>query len=171
MSAKWQKVAIEIPKDYGPIERKAIALEIVDFIRNRTQSKRVDKDGKPFASYSKSYVKSLDFKIGGKSKSKVDLTLSGDMLGALDLLSHKSGKIIVGFENGSQENARADGNIRGTYGNTKPVGPARDFLGISDEDLTKILKKYPVDRKSVSERRAAVKVAASEVAENPVETE
>lgn len=150
MPAKWQKVNITIPDHLGPDEREAVAAEVLDFIRERTQKKNKDKNNKDLPAYSKEYVKSLDFKIAGKSKGNVNLTLSGDMLGAMGLLSHKRGKITIGFENGTPENARADGNIRGTYGQSKPVAPPRDFLGIAPEDLQKILKQYPNDPRARS---------------------
>jgi hypothetical protein len=145
MGAKWQRAKIQIPDFYGPTEREAIAREVLDHIRNRTQKKNVDKNGKPFPKYSKEYVESLNFKIAGKNN-RVDLTLSGDMLGAMDLLNHKSGEIMIGFENGSPENAKADGNIRGTYGQKSPTGKARDFLGIEKSALREILNKYPKDK-------------------------
>jgi hypothetical protein len=145
LGAKWQKVKIEIPKEYSSEERQAIALEIRDFIVKRTQAKCLDKNNQKFAAYSEGYTKNLDFKIAGKSKGKVDLTLSGDMLGALDVLKTSKGAVTIGYENGSPENAKADGNIRGTYGNSKSVGPKRDFLGIHPSDLELILEKYPLD--------------------------
>ncbi len=160
MAAKWQRVSIQIPKEYGPRERVAIAQDIVDLIVERTKDGK-DKNNRAFKKYSEEYKDSLDFKIAGKT-SQVDLTLSGDMLGALDLLSHKSGKIIIGYENGSEENARADGNIRGTYGHSKPITTGRDFLGITDRDLDRILKNYPVeDRSRTDLREASEDVAVS----------
>lgn len=155
MGAKWQRAKIEIPKRFGPVERQAIATEVLDFIRTRSQEKGLDKNNRKFAGYSEAYQKSLDFKIAGKSK-KVDLTLSGDMLGALDLISHKSGQLMIGFQNGTQENARADGNIRGTYGRGDGNGPSRDFLGITKGDLNKIISKYPKERTAAVERARAV---------------
>lgn len=155
MSAKWQKIDIEIPRHLGPQERQALAIEIIDHIRKRTD-KGVDKNGSKFPKYSKSYTESLDFKIAGKSKSKVDLQLSGDMLGALDLLNHQPGKIVIGFERGSDENARADGNIRGTYGKNKAdSSKARDFLGLSKTELATYLRKYPAKDKDASKKRAS----------------
>lgn len=160
MSAKWQRVKIDIPEHLTPIEREALALEILDFIRIRTKEKNLDKNNRPFPGYSKSYVKSLDFKIAGKSKGRIDLTLSGDMLGALDLLGHKKGELVLGFENGTPENARADGNIRGTYG--KPKGDpskARDFLGITPKDLTSLLKNYPKQKDNSAYAESVINVA------------
>lgn len=161
MSAKHQKFKISIPGAYTDDEREAIATEIMDHIRERTQDKHVDKDGNKFPSYSKSYANSLNFKNAGKSKGSVDLTLSGDMLAAMKLLQSQRGKIVIGYEAGSIENAKADGNIRGTYGQDKgDPKKARDFLGISKKELSDILKKYPVEntkarRKAVLESKAA----------------
>jgi hypothetical protein len=168
MTAKWQRVAITLPKSYTPMERQAIAKEIVDLIRKRTQEEGVDRRGKPFASYSASYVKSLNFKIAGKSKKDVNLTLSGDMMGALDVISDSPGKVIIGFENGSQENGKADGNIRGTYGQKSQVGPRRDFLGISKQDLQRILDRYPIDDREASKDRARERLASDDAAANDV---
>jgi hypothetical protein len=144
MPAKWQRFTIDIPKGYSPAEREVIAEEIIDFIRERS-AKGLNKNNREFPGYSEEYEKSLNFKIAGKSKDKVDLTLSGDMLGALSLLSDSNGKIMIGFENGTEENAIADGNIRGTYGKSKPSSKKRDFLGITKADLAKILDDHPLE--------------------------
>jgi len=142
MGAKWQRVRIDIPDGYSPLEREAIGQEIVDFIRDRVQNRNLDKKNRELAAYSDAYARSLDFKIAGKSKNDVNLTLSGDMLGALTVLSQKKGSILIGWENGTPENAKADGNIRGTYGQSKQVGPKRDILGLTKEDLAQILDKF-----------------------------
>lgn len=146
MAAKWRRVRLKIPDDYTPKEREDLAFEVLEFIRNRTD-KGKDKKNRNFKKYSEDYKNSLDFSIAGKSKGKVDLKLSGDMLDAMDLLSHKKGSILVGFENGSENNAKADGNITGSYG--QPSGNskhARDFLGITKKDLKKVIKDFEDDR-------------------------
>ncbi len=142
------KTKISIPKGLGPKEREAIAYEVIEAIIERTQ-KGKDKNGDRFNSYSKSYKESLNFKIGGKTN-KVDLTLSGDMLADLQLLKHKNGEIVIGYENGTESNAKAEGNIRGTYGQKTPdERKAKDFLGIQKKELSQILELYPADdRKS-----------------------
>ena len=107
-------------------------------IVERTDKGR-DKDGIRFVKYEKAYEDSLDFKLAGKGP--VNLQLSGDMLAALKPLKMTKNWIEVGFDRGSEENAKADGNIRGTYGQKSPIpGKARDFLGITEEELIKILK-------------------------------
>lgn len=136
--SKQQKISLPIPPKTTKDEKIAIADAVIEFIRERTESGK-DKNGKKFPAYSKEYVKSLDFKIAGKSKGNVNLTLSGDMLAALKLLSVKEDKIIIGYEAGSDENDRAEGNILGSYGGDPKQSKARDFLGINPKVYTDIV--------------------------------
>ena len=139
MATKWQKIKIDL-SGYGlnSDQKDEVADLIIERIVNRTDQGK-DKDGRKFAGYSKSYKESLDFKVAGKTN-KVDLQLSGDMLAALSVLDQTSRSVVIGFERGSEENAKADGNIRGTYGKPTPdPKKARDFLGITDRELSKII--------------------------------
>lgn len=145
MSTEWQRFELSIPVEYTKQEREAIAQEVIDFIVDRTQKKNVDWKGKPLPPYSDSYKKSLDFKNAGKSPGDVNFTQSGDTIASIELLENKKGKLVIGWENGSEANAIADGNIRGTYGNDKAVGPKRDILGIQDKDLQRILNQFPLN--------------------------
>jgi hypothetical protein len=144
MAAKHQKIKVELPSDLEPDQVEEVADLIVERIVERTIQGK-DKNGKPWsgkaAVYSDSYKNSLDYKVSGKS-GNVDLQLSGDMLAALQILKvQQNNKVEIGFEKGSDENARADGNIRGTYGRPTPIpGKKRDFLGISDKELRKIIR-------------------------------
>lgn len=133
-----QKVTIKIPDDLKPIERLELADLIIEHMVERTDQ-GLDKNGRPFPKYSKGYMASLDFKNAGKSKD-VDLQLSGDMLAAIKLLKHGSGELVVGFDRGSAENGKAEGNIKGTYGRASPIpGKKRDFLGIESKKLRELI--------------------------------
>ncbi len=145
MPAKHQKIDLRIPKSLTRRERIELADLVIEHIVDRTQRGK-DKDGRAFPRYSKEYTKSLDFNNAGKSAGDVNLTLSGDMLAALQILDDAPGKIRIGFERGSDENARADGNIRGTYGSDTPSRKkARDFLGIKPEVLSKLIDRVKKD--------------------------
>ena len=133
-----QKVEIPIPDDLKPAQRAELADLIIEHIVDRTQ-RGLDKEGKRFPGYSKEYIKSLDFKNAGKSRSKVDLQLSGDMLAALTLLTEKKGLLKIGFERGAEENDRAEGNILGSYGRDPDPSKARDFLGIQKSKLKELI--------------------------------
>jgi hypothetical protein len=167
---KQWKFPVEISDKYTPDERKAIAIEIIDFIVDRTQKRNLDKNNRPFKGYSKSYMKSLDFKIAGKN-GNVDLTLSGDMMSSIEMLNEKKGKLIIGFSKGLQ-NDKAEGNILGTYGNKRPVAPARDFLGITTRDLKKeILSKFPIKDREESLKYADKVLTAQQQAEGVTDGE
>jgi hypothetical protein len=84
-------------------------------------------------------MKSLDFANAGKS-GKVDLQLSGDMLAAMRLLRESKGEIVIGFDRGSPENAKAEGNILGSYGGEPNRKRARDFLGIQPAKLRELIR-------------------------------
>lgn len=113
---------------------------VLEHIVERTTTQGLDKNGKAFPKYSKSYIESLDFKNAGKSPGSVDLQLSGDMLAAMTLLSEKSGQITIGFEKGAEENGRAEGNILGSYGGEPNKKRARDFLGIQPKKLRELIR-------------------------------
>lgn len=161
MGAQWQRFRVNINEAYTADEREAIGEMIVESIRERVQNNGTNKYGRALPGYSESYKNSLNFKIAGKSEGDVNLTLSGDMLGALTVLSHTKGSLLIGFENGTPENAKADGNIRGTYGQSKSVGPKRDFLGIPKDDLRAILAEFPLKDDEKRQTNAAVSKAAN----------
>jgi hypothetical protein len=121
-----------------PEQRLKLADLVIEHIVDRTQ-RGLDKDGNPFPKYSKSYINSLDFKNAGKSPGKVDLQLSGDMLASIKLLSQRNGNLMIGFENGTTENSKAEGNIEGSYGRSPNPSKARDFLGIDKQKLNQLI--------------------------------
>lgn len=162
MADKPYQFKVDLPEGYSKDIRDAIASEIVSFVRQRTL-KGVDYNGKSFPKYSTPYTKSVDFRAAGKSK-KVDLTLSGDMLAYLDVVKIKKDQLIIGYEDSSAQAGKAEGNQIGSYGRQPNSKKARKFLGLTDSDLDKILKKYPLDNPEKSEERAAaISVAQGEI--------
>ena len=137
MATKWQRLSINIPKEFKPKQRENIAGRIIDHITERTVKSGKDKNGKRFVRYTKEYAKKK-----GVGRGTVDLVDTFEMMTSIQLLSERSGKLIIGFEKGSKVNGKADGNIRGTYGRKSPLpGKARDFLGINLKQLEKIYDK------------------------------
>ena len=132
-----QTVTIRIPIEFDKPTRLLIAEDIVEFIRNRT-SRGLDKNNKPFTPYSKSYVDSIDFKNAGKRKNRVNLELSGDMMTELQVLNvEAAGFVVIGYPLGEENNRAA-----WQRNNLQPGFPKRDFLGIAQKDLKKIIDKY-----------------------------
>ena len=150
-----QKFTATVSKKYSEEERVAIGIEMIDAIIERTKAGK-DKNNKSFKGaagrYSKGYIASLDFKLAGKSKSPVNLTLSGEMLNALTVLDTTDGEITIGIpENDDFNNKKAEGNITGSYG--KPKGDsskARDFMGMSKKGIKDITSKYPTKKNEIN---------------------
>jgi hypothetical protein len=171
LPAKHQKFKISIDPKYSDEAKESIAQDVIDFIVKRTKQRK-DKFGEPMAGYSKAYAKSVTGQAAGKKTGQAaNLNLSGDMLFALGEYK-KIGKsyIELGYEKGSEENGKADGNIRGTYGSDTPnPSKARDFLGINDKELQTILSNYPIeDEEKIEESISINKFAeakAKEIAE------
>jgi len=155
---------IKIPRGYKPEARKAIATDIIDHIIKRSLSGKKINNKDNFPGYSKSYIKSKDFKIAGKSKSKVNLKLSFEMLNSLNLRNQSTGNLRIGVDNRNAK--KAEGNETGSYGSkTGHPSRARKFIGISKSDLAKILAKYPLKNKSTLLEAIAKAQAASEESE------
>lgn len=156
MGREWTKRTVNVSQRYTEEDLAAIGVEIIRYIRERTL------DGKGpgnkswsgrAGSYSKAYKESLNFRIGRKSGT-VNLKLSGDMLEEMGVLEIQKGKIRYGIDSGSPEAGKAEGNIRGTYGQSSPIsGKARDFLKLEDKEIESILAQFPL--KDIEERQKA----------------
>ena len=167
---KIHRIRIDLPPEYNRQEREAIADDVLEFIRERTE-KGKDKNNKNFPGYSESYRESLAYKVGKGRSGKVNLTLSGDMLAAMDLKKQGKGYIEIGFSSGS-ENDKAEGNILGTYGNQTPLPKKqRDFLGIKPAELKKILKDHKAEATIAAKEAAAKAARAIEIEEVSKEDE
>lgn len=166
--AEQQKFTVKVSSKYEETERLAIGLEIIDRILERT-AEGFDKKGKKFPGYSDKYIDSLDFSLAGKTKT-VNLNLSGEMLGAIEVLDvDKNGEITIGIPaDDTFNNGKAEGNIKGTYGQDKPIrGKKRDFMGISRKDLKEITNKYKInnqENRDEARTRALELLTASQIA-------
>jgi hypothetical protein len=143
----WIKTEIKLPQAYSSIDAREIGEAILDFIIDRTKNGK-GSGGKPFPAYSKEYKDSLEFEIAGKDASVRDLTLSGEMLDSLKVLSYQRGKVVLGFEEGDPNNEKAEGNILGTYGQDTPnPKKARNFMEISESEVKRVLADFPVNER------------------------
>lgn len=116
---------------------------VIDLIRERTaKTKDIDGDSLP-SPYSDSYSESLIFEAYDKSKNKVNMKLTGDMLDDLDIMEIDGNKIVIGFDS-PISNAKAYGHITGFEGHPVLDGKVkpREFFGIkTNDDLNKIKKQ------------------------------
>ncbi len=149
--AKKQTFLVNVPKRLPKEVKEALATEVLEYVRARTKDGK-DKNERNFPKYTKPY-KNFKEKYTGDAGT-VNLTLTGDMLAALDVVTVSRDKIEIGYKDTGLE-GQVEGNILGTYGSDRPnKKKARDFLGISPKKLQEILKKYPVDNLDLAKERA-----------------
>ncbi|MDH3324133.1 MAG: hypothetical protein OEL89_00680 [Candidatus Peregrinibacteria bacterium] len=118
--------------------KEAITQELINIIIERT-SRSKDVNGEKMQGYSKSYRQSEDFKLYGKT-SKVDMTMRGDMLEAIDKIKESSETITLGFDDELQRKKAANHNGGFTV-------PQRQFFGVTQDDIDKVKKKFKNDLK------------------------
>lgn len=121
---------------------------LIDEMIRRTRNENIDKKGNAFPKYSKSYSESEVFKIYGKDKSDVNLTLSGEMLSNMAVV--KTGQQLeIAFLSQTQ-NDKAHGHINGIK--TRSGKVKRDFFGLPEnvqgEILVQTLKDFNLDPES-----------------------
>ena len=91
--------------------------------------------------YSTNYKKSLPFQAASKG-SKVNMTLTGDMLRAIDLLDEDGSTIIIGIDD-EIERAKAYGHQSGFKNHPTIKGvKERRFFGVTADEIKKVLKGF-----------------------------
>lgn len=131
--------------------RLALGQAVIDKIVERTKSGEL-LSGSSSRGYSKEYMESEEFKAAGKSK-KVNMTLTGDMLGLMDILDEGSNTITIGW-NDSDENLKASNHLSGD------TVPKRDFFGLTSSDVSEIKSKFQSDIDEVLSKRGSGREAA-----------
>lgn len=110
---------------------------MLEQIRKRTAENK-DIEGATFEKYSEKYVNSLPFKAFGKDEGDVNLTMSGDMLGLMDIIDTSRNVITLGWDDELSRLKAANHN--GGY-----TLPKRQFFGVNDDELKAIVKKNKSD--------------------------
>lgn len=124
--------------------REEIGQAIIDRILLRTQESLFmetggrGKDGSGPLSYTKGYRSSFSFRVLKGSTRKVNLSATGDMLRAMDIIESEPDKLILGFDN-IEDAEKAHGHITGS------VGKTRDFFGLPEVDIDRIRKSFQSD--------------------------
>jgi len=119
-----------------------IGQAIIDYIDTRVEDGMGLGREKLKSPYTKDYSESLDFKAAGKSRGKVNMSLSDDMMSSIDIVETKGAKITYGITD-SEQAVKAYGHQTGFSGHpTIPEGKyKRPFFGVTKEEI----KKYILD--------------------------
>jgi hypothetical protein len=131
---------------------RQIGQACIDYMTKRVDDNKGLGNEKLKSPYTKTYADSLDFQAAGKSKNDVNMKLSGDMLGSIDLEeSGNSFKIFIP----SDESPKAYGHMTGFKGHpTIPEGKyKRQFFGLTKEEFKKeIAPKFKGEKPKETER-------------------
>lgn len=126
-------IEIDVSKLFGgkrriPEELKEdIAYALIDKIIDRTRSGKSLK-GNSFKKLSAAYA---DI----KGSSKVNLTLDGDMLDELDVISIKGNKVKIGWDDTLQSNKAFNHDTGDTL-------PKREFFGATNDELKDLVSEF-----------------------------
>lgn len=122
-----------MPEDLPKSTKERIAQAIIDKIVANSED-GIDRNGRALPKYTAGYVKSDSFTAFGKDKSP-NMTLTGDLLGQIDVLSVSGDTLKIGWDS-ELENAKAHGNITGQEGLWKKK---RDFFGLTAKEIKEII--------------------------------
>lgn len=98
--------------------------------------------------YSKQYADSLDFKAAGKSKGKVNMTLTGDMLASIQVEDRPGNKIAIVID-GEKEILKAYNHLTGD------TVPKRPFFGASKTDVKETIHDFQEEIDSIETREGS----------------
>jgi len=128
--AKKQSFIVNLPKGFDATDQAEFVDLVLDHIKTRTQNgvgvRRMGRGYQTFAfpGYTAEYKKA-------KGSSDVDLTLSGDMLEALEVIKKTKDTVEIGYKRSNTQAGKAEGNQLGSYGRAPDRKKARPFLGLT----------------------------------------
>lgn len=115
-------------------DKEHLAELVIKKIQDRTATGK-SFYGREFKPYSPQYVNSLEFKAYGKSKGKINMRLSGDMLELIDVLNVKGNTIKIGYDDDLQ--------IKKAFNhNTGDTLPKRPFFGVTKKEMQEIINQF-----------------------------
>lgn len=132
--------------------KQALGQALLDKMIERTQG-GTSRFGKGFRKYSKQYIESDDFKAAGKSRTP-NMTLSGDMLGTIELDTEGGNTVVLGWDD-NEEAAKAHGHIVGAN-----HLPKRDFFGLTASDIQSVKSEFSGELKDIQSSRGSNREAA-----------
>jgi hypothetical protein len=115
--------------------KQTIGQAIIDRIIERTESGKSVYGGNLRSPYSKAYEESDDFKAFGKKPDRVNMKLTGQMLGTLDIVETSGSRVKIGWDDAT-ENAKAFNHQTGDTVYKRP------FFGITKKELGEIKREF-----------------------------
>ncbi len=134
--------SISIRRSLSMNQKIELGKRIVEEVRDRTE-RGIDKNGKRFVPYSKDSEK----------KGTPNLASTGDMLIELDVINISGSSITIGYETDFSEAGQVEGNVIGSYGQSKGnSSKARDFIGLPQKVVNILTEELLNDPEFKEER-------------------
>lgn len=114
--------------------KQVIGQALIDRIIQRTESNKSVTGGQ-LKKYSKEYIESDEFKAFDKSAGDVNMKLTGDMLGTLDIIDSSGSKIKLGWDDSTQNAKAYNHNVGDTV-------PKRAFFGVTKSDIDSVKREF-----------------------------
>lgn len=131
---------IDLKEVFGVSFKKSRSLQeqvtqkLIDKMKERVAA-GVDRFGEEMAPYSEVYKESFDY-IAARKDGTVNMKLTGDMLGSIDILESSGDKVTIGFVS-SKENQKAYNHMMGE-GNL----PVRSFFGVTESEVEEVKSEF-----------------------------
>lgn len=136
--------------------KQAIGQVMIDQMLARIDDGRGIGGVKLKSPYSKVYSESLEFKAAGKSKNKVNMKLTGDMLAAIDIVSTRGNKIVIGIN--EDEVPKAYNHQTGDTVTKRP------FFGFTKGELNDIVSEFkPQIKQAVKDGEDAISILVNDL--------
>ena len=140
-----KEAGVDLSND--PVLVNEIGQEIIDYMVDRAKDGRGLGGEKLKSPYSKEYSESLEFKAFGKSRNEVNMTLTGDMLGAIDIADDSADRLKIAIVEDDQVPKAYNHQVGDTV-------PRRTFFGLTKEELDEVLSNYKDEFNQIKEDRA-----------------
>ena len=129
---------LKVDLENDPLLAAEIGQDIAQYIRNRAADNK-GIGGKALRSpYSKEYSDTLEFKVAGKSRTNVNMRLTGDMLESIETLDFDGSVLTIGIE--GEQAPKAHGHMTGKNGQAPKM--KREFFGITKQEFNEIIGNY-----------------------------
>jgi hypothetical protein len=150
ISKKNIQEKISIPSGLTSSFKRELGERIIEEIRERT-SRGIDQKGNRFKAYSPAYKDSLDFKNAGKSNT-VNISATGDTMAELSVIDISDTYITIGYPLDHEDAGKVNGIVTGEFGNASPVTKGRDFIGLPQRVVSRLVAQMRTEPQFADKR-------------------
>lgn len=131
---------------------REIGDSVAEFVRKRAEENKGIGGKELRKPYSKTYQRTTEFELFGKSATDVNMRLTGDMLESINTLDVDGSTIVVGIE--GEQAPKAHGHMTGKNGEVPKM--KREFFGLTRDEFKEVLSPFKDRIKEAKPRERTV---------------